>query len=311
MNDTSLRDANGAVHERAVANPRIVSLVPSITELLFALDLGEHIVGRTTFCVHPAPSLASIPRIGGTKSLRMERLQALAPTHAIVNVDENRIEDVDAMREFIPHIIVTHPLAPEDNLGLYELLGGIFDRATQAETLAVRLAGELALNRELQDTLPARNVLYMIWKEPWMTVSRSTYISQMLASVNWHTLGHDPQVRYPETALNSNEARSADIVLLSSEPFPFKSKHIELVHSVLPDADVRLIDGELVSWYGSRAIEGLGYLRRFAKEDMREVRAAEMHVEANHASLPDLPDTPDSPGSTAASPADPLAGSTA
>ena len=224
-------------------------------------------VGRTTFCVHPAPAIESVPRVGGTKTLHLDKLRQLAPTHVIVNVDENRLEDVEAMREFVPHIIVTHPLEPEDNLPLLRLLGGVFDRLGRADALAADFAWELEQNRASHDTLKPRKVLYLIWKEPWMTVSRPTYISRMLAAVNWHTVGHHPETRYPEVSLDSDEARGADIVLLSSEPFPFKDKHVPLVKSALPSADVRLIDGELVSWYGSRAIQGMDYLRRLASAE--------------------------------------------
>ncbi len=257
-------DAAGTLHDCARGTPRIVSLVPSVTELLFELDLGAHVVGRTTFCVHPAPAIESVPRVGGTKTLHLDKLRQLAPTHVIVNVDENRLEDVEAMREFVPNIIVTHPLEPEDNLPLFRLLGGVFDRLGRADALAADLARELEQNRASHDALEPRKVLYLIWKEPWMTVSRPTYISRMLAAVNWHTVGHHPETRYPEVVLDSDEARGADIVLLSSEPFPFKDKHVPLVKSALPSADVRLIDGELVSWYGSRAIQGMDYLRRLA-----------------------------------------------
>ena len=157
-------DAAGTLHDCAHGTPRIVSLVPSVTELLFELDLGAHVVGRTTFCVHPAPAIESVPRVGGTKTLHLDKLRQLAPTHVIVNVDENRLEDVEAMREFVPHIIVTHPLEPEDNLPLFRLLGGVFDRLGRADALAADFAWELEQNRASHDTLEPRKVLYLIWK---------------------------------------------------------------------------------------------------------------------------------------------------
>ena len=120
-------DWAGVVHPAAPA-PRIASLVPSLTELLFALGLGESVVARTGFCVHPKPEVARVPKVGGTKDPDPARLAKLAPTHLIVNVDENRREVVDAARAFVPHVIVTHPLAPTDNPRLYRLFGAIFDR---------------------------------------------------------------------------------------------------------------------------------------------------------------------------------------
>src|ERR1700761_2738877 len=119
-------DAAGVEHARAGDHARIVSLVPSITELLFALGLDRQIVGRTGFCVHPRERVRAVPKVGGTKSVRFETVRALRPTHAIVNIDENERTTVDALRSFVPHIVVTHPLAPADNFALFALIGAIF-----------------------------------------------------------------------------------------------------------------------------------------------------------------------------------------
>ena len=260
-------DYAGREHPRASPEPRIVSLVPSITELLFDLGLGPFVAGRTTFCVHPRPAVESVPRIGGTKTVRIDRLRGLDPTHVIVNVDENRKGDVDAIESFAPHVIVTHPLEPADNPGLFRLLGSIFGREEAAEHLASAFADELAAVNEAAARLPARRVLYLIWKEPWMTVSRDTYISRTLALVNWETAAHDPGVRYPEVALDEALFTGIDLVLLSSEPYPFKPEHAALVRAAPGGGRVpmALIDAEMVSWYGSRAIRGLRYLAPFAK----------------------------------------------
>ena len=259
-------DWAGREHARAGPEPRIVSLVPSITELLFDLGLGPFVAGRTTFCVHPREAVDSVPRVGGTKTVRLDRLRDLAPTHVIVNVDENRKEDVEAIESFAPHVIVTHPLAPADNPGLYRLLGSVFGTEEAAGRLAAAFAGERAALNEAAARLPPRRVLYLIWKEPWMTVSRDTYISRTLALVNWETAAHDPGVRYPEVALDEALFAGVDLVLLSSEPYPFKPEHAALVEAAPGGADmpIALIDAEMVSWYGSRAIPGLRYLADFA-----------------------------------------------
>lgn len=223
--------------------------------------------GRTTFCVHPREAVDSVPRVGGTKTVRLDRLRDLAPTHVIVNVDENRKGDVEVIESFAPHVIVTHPLEPDDNPGLYRLLGSIFGTEEAAERLAVAFAGELTAIKEAAARLPLRRVLYLVWKEPWMTVSRDTYISRTLALVNWETAAHDPAVRYPEVTLAEALFAGVDLVLLSSEPYPFKPEHAALVHAA-PGGErvpIGLIDAEMVSWYGSRAIPGLRYLAGFAK----------------------------------------------
>ena len=260
-------DYAGREHPRAGPAPRIVSLVPSITELLFDLGLGPFVAGRTTFCIHPRPAVESVPRVGGTKTVRIDRLRRLEPTHVIVNVDENRRSDVQAIESFTPHVIVTHPLDPADNPGLFRLIGSIFGREAAAARLAGAFAEALAAVAEAAGRRPARRVLYLIWKEPWMTVSRDTYISRTLALVNWETAAHDPGVRYPEVTLAEPLFAGIDLVLLSSEPYPFKPEHAALVRAAPGGARVpiALIDAEMISWYGSRAIPGLRYLARFAE----------------------------------------------
>jgi ABC-type Fe3+-hydroxamate transport system substrate-binding protein len=131
----ALVDAIGTRHHAVTAPPRIVSLVPSITELLCDLGLAASLVGRTGFCIHPRALVRGIPKVGGTKTVDVARIRELAPTHLVVNIDENEKPTVDELARLVPHVIVTHPLAPRDNLALYRLLGGIFDRAGEAETL--------------------------------------------------------------------------------------------------------------------------------------------------------------------------------
>src|SRR5258705_7102115 len=221
--NTRAVDAAGVAHERAGPGARIVSLVPSITELLFALNLDRQIVGRTGFCVHPRERVRHVPKVGGTKAVKVEAIRALQPTHLIVNIDENEAGTVDALRTFVPHIVVTHPLTPRDNLALYALLGAIFDREDEASALSEALEAQLLAVE--QRTWPERHVLYAIWRDPWMTVARDTYISAMLRLVNWQTLpaldgGHAGSSRHPVFDLDAPGLADADPVLLSSEPYP-------------------------------------------------------------------------------------------
>ncbi|HWT35053.1 MAG TPA: helical backbone metal receptor, partial [Paraburkholderia sp.] len=187
-------DAAGVEHAKAERGARIVSLVPSLSELLFALKLDAQVVGRTGFCVHPRDKVRRVPKVGGTKAVKIDAVQALQPTHVIVNIDENGRDTVEQLRAFVPHVVVTHPLAPEDNFGLYTLFGALFDRDDEARGLSLALEKNLAA--AASRAWPRRNVLYAIWREPWMTVARDTYISAMLRLVNWHTL---PDVRGGET----------------------------------------------------------------------------------------------------------------
>ena len=257
-----LRDAAGTLHTPATGNVRIVSLVPSITELVVDLGLGRELVGRTGFCVHPRDAVRRIPKVGGTKDVDLDKLRALAPTHVVVNVDENRKETADALREFVPHVIVTHPLGPEDNVALYRLLGGIFGKHAEAENLCARFGAALAETKRAAANFPPERVLYLIWRDPWMTVSRDTYISRTLALVNWHTVPIASPVRYPQLTLDADTLGSVDVVMLSSEPYRFTEKHVAEVAAMreLAGKRVMLVDGEMTSWYGSRAIAGLKYL---------------------------------------------------
>lgn len=262
----ALTDALGVRHRPARRPARIVSLVPSITELLFALGLGPQVVGRTDYCIHPAAGVAAVPAVGGTKDPRLDRLRALAPTHVILDIDENRREDVAAMRAFVPHLVVVHPAAPADNLALYRLLGALFHRRPQAERLCAAYAGELRKTRALAAALPERRVLYLIWQRPWMTVSRATYISRTLASIRWRTLPAASPVRYPVLESLATVLADADLVLCATEPFPFDAHRLAALRRA-PDFAGRplvLVDGTMTGWYGSRAITGLAYLRRLA-----------------------------------------------
>ncbi len=192
-------DAVGAEHPVAASDARIVSLVPSVTELLCDLGLASQLVGRTGFCIHPREVVRSIPKVGGTKDVAIDRIRELAPTHVVVNVDENTKETVAELQAFVPSIVVTHPLSPEDNLGLYRLLGGIFGRAPEAERLCD--AFSVAYADLTSAARPPAAVLYLIWRDPWMTVSRDTYISRTLALVGWETFPAGAGDRYPEVDL--------------------------------------------------------------------------------------------------------------
>lgn len=263
-----LTDAAGTTHAPAGEDARIACFVPSITELIVDLGLADRLVARTQFCIHPADVVRGIPAVGGTKKVSLPKLRALAPTHVVLNIDENTREMADALAEFVPHVIVTHPIEPEDNLSLFRLLGRIFGREAEAEDLCVRLDAALARCREAARDLPARDVVYFIWRDPWMTVSRDTYIARLLALVGWNTLCHDPDTRYPELRITADLIEKTDLFLFSSEPFDFEPEHLDAFtqETGCPRDKLRLVDGEYCSWYGSRAIAGLDYVATLARD---------------------------------------------
>lgn len=232
--------------------------MPSITELVCELGLAGELVGRTGFCIHPKDVVKPIPKVGGTKSVNLRKIRTLAPSHVIVNVDENTRETADALAEFVPNVVVTHPLAPLDNLALYRQLGNAFGKQREAETLCARF--EFAYKDVLKEKFRERKILYLIWKDPWMTVSRDTYVSRTLQLFGMHTLPDKSEKRYPE--LESLAIPGTEMILLSTEPYRFREKHRHELQTALRKP-VHLIDGEMTSWYGSRAIEGLRYLANF------------------------------------------------
>jgi ABC-type Fe3+-hydroxamate transport system substrate-binding protein len=257
-------DWAGVAHARAGADARIASLVPSLTELLFALDLGDRVVARTGFCVHPRDAVRRVRKVGGTKDVDLDRLRQARPTHLIVNVDENRREAVDAARAFVPNVIVTHPMAPDDNRRLYALFGAIFGREAQAAALAAQLDAALASLDRAVAALSRQRVLYLIWRGPWMTVSRDTYVAATLARAGLDTLPERASRRYPSIEEDDPAWRDADRILLSTEPYAFRERdRASLMRAT--GKPVELIDGEWTSWYGVRAIEGLAALERYRR----------------------------------------------
>lgn len=274
---------------------RIASLVPSLTELVAALGLSAQLVGRTGFCVHPADLVQRIPKLGGTKDVALERLRALGASHVLVNVDENQLGTVQAIEAWPaaerPELVVTHPGGPEDVAPLIDQLVARFapglspavcDTLLQrASALKAALADELALTRP--DEGPPQRVLYLIWRQPWMTVARDTYLSRMLARIGWATWpavdgGAHGAARYPVLQGDETWLQGVDQVLLSSEPYAFGAAHRAEAQALCPTATVRLVDGEALSWYGPRTLHGLRLLRDLQAEvrawGARHARAA-------------------------------------
>lgn len=250
---------------------RIASLVPSLTEPAVELGLGDALVARTGFCIHPATRVSQVPKVGGTKDVNLAKLARLAPTHVLVNVDENRLETVHALQAMGVELVVTHPNGPHDNLTLIDQFVGVFGQYGNVTERADRLRHALLdeLQRTTPESRPPQRVLYLIWHDPWMTVAQDTYISRMLASVNWHSLpavdgGERGSPRYPVVQGNEPWLPSVQRVLLSSEPFRFGDEHLHAAQALCPQATVLRVDGELLSWYGARAVPGLRYLRELA-----------------------------------------------
>ena len=273
----TVADARGTLHRRCDDRTklRIVSLVPSLTELLCDLGLGHAIVGRTGHCIHPADEVERIGTVGGTRDVDVDKIRALAPTHLVVGIDENESATLDDLDPFVPHVLVTHARKPRDNLGLYRLFGHVFAAEREADRLSARFdAAWSALEQaRTSGAWPTRRVLVLNWKDPWMTIACDTYTARLLATIGWAQVdvadALDPSApaspRHPAIDL-ARAARGVDIVLLASEPYPFTDTHVAALERIVPR--VQWVDGELLSWYGSRAIAGLEYLGRLGSGDV-------------------------------------------
>ena len=234
---------------------RIVSLVPSQTELLADLGLDAEVVGLTRFCVHPDGWKARKAIVGGTKNVDAEKVRQLAPDLVIANKEENVREQVEAVAAFAP-VWVTDVATVADALGMIRDLGAITDRQRRAAALADAIDEGF---RVAERGEPLR-ALYLIWRDPWMSVGCDTIIADVLRRGGFEN-ATDDRDRYPALSDDEVRALAPDVVLLSSEPYPFGSKHVAEVQALTPGARVELVDGEPFSWYGSRLLSAPAALR--------------------------------------------------
>ncbi|WP_324027953.1 helical backbone metal receptor [Maribacter sp. BPC-D8] len=225
---------------------RIVSVVPSITELLYDLGLGDKVVGCTKFCVHPNKPYLTKTMIGGTKDLNIEKILQLKPDLILANKEENIKEQIELLSESAP-VWLSDVKNFEDSLSMIEQIGQITSSSKQATEIVKQL------NSTLKPKRPSIKVVYLIWKDPYMTVGGDTYISNMLNRCGYINVFAD-QNRYPSITLQEISDADPDVVLLSSEPYPFNKEHLKSIKSVLKNTEVRLADGEFFSWYGSRQL---------------------------------------------------------
>lgn len=238
---------------------RIISLVPSLTELVIDLGLADQLAGRTRFCVHPKGTVENIPIVGGTKNPRLDKIHEINPDYIIANKEENRPQDIKAlMEDFEVH--VTDIATIDDALIAIHRFGQIFGVTDKANSLISKIQQRLA---DQPDT-PELRTAYMIWKDPWMTVGRDTYIHDVMKNWNLPNVFTDKK-RYPKIDLKSLKSYNPDLVLLSSEPYPFKEKHLVQVEEACPAARVLLVEGEWFSWYGSRMEHAFGRLNGWRK----------------------------------------------
>ena len=256
-------DALGRPVRLKRAPRRIVSLVPSQTELLADLGLDVEVVGLTRFCVHPDGWKARKQIVGGTKNVDPAKVAALAPDLVIANKEENVREQVETIAAHCP-VWVTDVETVADALAMTRDLGALTDRQPAADALADAIGAGFDA---LPDWPPVR-ALYLIWRDPWMSVGRDTIIADVLDRAGFVNVAGD-RTRYPALSDGEVSALAPEVVLLSSEPYPFAEKHVAEIRALAPGARVELVDGEAFSWYGSRLLRTPDALR-----DLRQRLAA-------------------------------------
>ncbi len=239
---------------------RIVSLVPSITELLYSLGLEEEVVGITKFCVHPQAWFRTKTRIGGTKNIQTEKISALSPDLIIANKEENIREQVEPLQRDY-NVMLTDVNDFSQALDMITQVG----RATGKDRESEALAGEIKKAFSPLRDGTGKTAAYLIWKEPWMTVGGDTFIHAMMQYAGFENIFAD-RLRYPETNLEEIEKLKPEWVLLSSEPFPFKESHARQLQNVFSHSKILLVDGEMFGWYGSRMLHAATYFRELRNQ---------------------------------------------
>lgn len=240
---------------------RIISLVPSQTELLFALGVGHRVVGRTKFCVHPQPKIEAVQSVGGTKKFRFDVIADLQPDLIIGNKEENYQDGIEQLEEAYPvWMSDVHNL--DDALQMIRAVGDLVGKRASAALLANEIQEQFAQLRPLT----APRVAYFIWHEPKMVVGADTFINDMLGRCGFSNVFADKaHGRYPEVTPEDIATAQLDAILLSSEPFPFAEKHIAPYQQLAPQAKILLVNGELFSWYGNRLLKTAPYFQEIIR----------------------------------------------
>lgn len=235
---------------------RIISLVPSQTELLHDLGLEEEVIGITKFCVHPQTWFRSKTRVGGTKNVNIEKVKALQPDLILANKEENVKEQIEALEKIAP-VWVSDVSNLEDAVDMIENVGLLTNKSKQVKTVYENILYSFSKLETVNQQLAT---CYLIWRNPYMTIGGDTFINDMLKRCGLQNVFEQEQ-RYPEIILEQLKEHDVQLVLLSSEPYPFREKHIKEIRAVLPSVKILMVDGEMFSWYGSRLLYAVQYFK--------------------------------------------------
>jgi ABC-type Fe3+-hydroxamate transport system substrate-binding protein len=241
---------------------RIISLVPSQTEFLADLGLDEQVVGITKFCLHPTDWFQNKQRVGGTKTLNFQKIEALQPDLILGNKEENEQSQIESLAERYP-VWMSDIYTLEDALDMMRRFGALTGKTEKANTIADEI--DLGFTQRLSLHTQHLKVAYLIWRKPYMVAAAGTFIDNMLQQAGFENAFKDRE-RYPEVSAAELARVDPEVILLSSEPYPFSEKHISALQEICPKARIQLVDGEMFSWYGSRLLQVPGYFAALRKE---------------------------------------------
>ncbi len=237
---------------------RIISLVPSQTELLAYLGLDDEVAGITKFCIHPEIWFRTKTRVGGTKNVNFEKIEHLNPDLIICNKEENKESEVRALMEKYP-VWTSDIHNLDDSLAMINSIGDMVNKQDEVKKLAAKIKNNF---KEFEKTKPApKRVVYLIWKDPYMAAGKDTFIDYTLSTCNFKNVCIEALGRYPQLSMEQIKNLQPELILLSSEPFPFTEKHLTEFKSYFPESIPVLVDGEYFSWYGSRLVDAPQYFK--------------------------------------------------
>ena len=247
---------------------RIVSLVPSQTELLYDLGLETEVVGITKFCVHPNHFKKEKTIVGGTKDVHFDKIRALRPDIILCNKEENTLEMIQELETIAP-VHISDIYSIEDCLDLIDRYGILFSKESDAYKMREQIKSKHENFKVFINNKPTLKAAYFIWKKPWMVAAKHTFIDEMMQLNKFENYyGH--LNRYPEIELLETQKEHADVVLLSSEPFPFNTAHKEQIQMFYPQANIVIVDGEAFSWYGSRLLKAFDYFKSLHRDHLNQ-----------------------------------------
>ncbi|MBD7908963.1 ABC transporter substrate-binding protein [Sporosarcina gallistercoris] len=253
--ERTVQDALGRTVTYTYPPKRIVSLCPGITDTLFALELQEEVVGRTRFCIHPSPAVLTVEAVAGTKDIKLDAILQLKPDLIIAEKEENTREIVEALEQHLP-VYVAEVQCVQEAYQMIEDIGDVTDRRDQA----LNLITEIQEGFHSLQGLTSGSAMYVIWKKPYMVAGRTTYIDSLLETLGFSNPSKVFPGRYPELTTHDFQSANPDLVLLASEPYPFKEKHMPEFQDILPHATILPIDGEMF-WYGPRMLDAASYFK--------------------------------------------------